>query len=246
MHIFVPNFQGTQMLRFLLAATTLLFATACSTHPKVIAPKPVIKSIAIIPATSPANYTLENVSAVQFVIPLAATFNYLDSKQKAKAFNEKLAARPASLGPSFSEEVARSLRLLGYEVQVLEGVLRPPGDLDNVDYAKIVTTADAVLHVQLTEVGLFSPRSSSNYVPRVNAYGTLFVKGRADYLYDQQVYYGVDATSSKAWSIPSDPRFAYNSFDAVLSNIDEVQNAFQVGTYAISKRIAEQVHESIK
>jgi hypothetical protein len=246
MRDFTLNFQGTQMLRFLLVATTFMFATACSTQPKVIAPKPVIKSIAIIPATSPANYTLENVSAVQFLIPLAATVNYLDSKQKAKAFNEKLAARPPSLGPSFTEEVARSLRLLGYEVQILEGVLRPPGDLDNVDYAKVVTTADAVLHVQFTQVGLFSPRSSANYIPRVNAYGTMFVKGRTDYLYDQQVYYGVDATSSALWSIPSDPKFAYTSFDSVLSNIDEVQNAFQIGAQAIGKRIAEQVHESIK
>ena len=234
------------MLRILLSATTLLLAAACSTQPKVIAPKPVIKSIAIIPATNPANYTLENVSAVQFVIPLAATFNYLDSKQKAKTFNEKLATRPASLGPSFTEEVAKSLRALGYQVQILEGVLRPPGNLDNVDYAKIVTTADAVLHVQFTQVGLFSTRSSANYVPRVNAYGTLFVKGRADYLYDEQVYYGVDATSSALWSIPSDPKFAYTSFDAVLSGIDEVQNAFQIGAYAVGKRIAEQVHEAIK
>jgi len=97
------------MLRLLLAATTFLFATACSTQPKVVAPKPVIKSIAIIPATSPTNYTLENVSAVQFLIPLAATVNYLDSKQKAKEFNEKLATQRPSLGPRFTDEVAQSL-----------------------------------------------------------------------------------------------------------------------------------------
>lgn len=234
------------MLRSLLLTSTVLLATACSSAPKVAEPKPVIKSIALIPATSPVNYTLENLSAVQFVIPLAATFNYLDSKEKAKAFNQKLSARPVSLGGSLTDEVAKSLRSFGYEVQILDNVARPPDDLDNVDYTKVVTTADAVLHVRFTEVGLLSTRSSPSYLPRVDAYGTLFVKGRSSYLYEQEIYYGVDARAGKAWSIPSDPTFAYPSFDAVISGIDAVRGAFQTGAVAISKRMAEQVHKSIR
>ena len=183
---------------------------------------------------------------MQFLIPLAATVNYLDSKSKAKTFNEKLLAQPSALGTKLTDDIAAALRVYGYQVQVLEVVARPIGDIDNVDYDKVMANADAILHLRFTEVGLFSPRSSNSYLPRVNAQGTLFVKGRSDYLYDQEIYYGVDARSGNTWAIAADPKFAYSSFDSVLIGLDGVRQAFSTGSAAISKRMSEQVHDSIK
>lgn len=234
------------MLKLTLSIAVVLLATACANQPKPVLAKPVVRTIAIIPATNPATYSFENQSAVQFLIPLAATVNYLDSKSKAKTFNEKLLAEPSVLGANFTDEVASALRGHGYQVQILEAVTRPTGDLDNVDYNKVVAGADAVLHLRFTEVGLFSPRSSNNYLPRVNAQGTLFVKGRDDYLYDQEIYYGVDARSGNTWAIAADHKFAYSSFDSVLVGLDGVRQAFSTGSAAISKRMSEQVHDSIK
>lgn len=234
------------MFKLLLSVAILFLTSACSNQPKPAALKPTIKSIAIIPATNPSSYTLENVSALQFLIPLAATANYFDSKQKAKTFNEKLLARQLFLGQSFTDAIADSLRSHGYQVQILEEVSRPVDDIDNVNYANLATNADAVLHVKLTEVGLFSPRSSTNYLPRVNAHGTLFIKGENDYLYDQDIYYGVDASKGKAWAIASDKKFAFPTFEVIVANMDEVRNAFETGVHEISKRMSEQINDLIK
>lgn len=234
------------MLKLTLSIAAVLLTTACANQPKTVSAKPVIRTIAIIPASNPATYSLENQSAVQFLIPLAATVNYLDSKSKAKTFNEKLLAEPSALGASLTDEIAAALRGHGYQVQILEAVTRPTGDLDNVDYDKVTASADAILHLRFTEVGLFSPRSSNSYLPRVNAQGTLFVKGRNDYLYDQEIYYGVDARSGNTWAIAADQKFAYSSFDSVLTNMDAVRQAFSTGSAAIARRMSDQVHDSIK
>jgi hypothetical protein len=234
------------MLKKIVSITIALLTAACVNQPKTVSLKPVIKNIAIISAVNPTLFSLENVSAAQFLIPLAATANYLDSKSKAKTFNEKLSAQLPRLGASLTDDMASALRGYGYQVEILEGVTGPPDDINNIDYAKVSTKADAVLHIWFTDVGLFSPRSSSNYLPRVNARGVLFVKGREDYLYEEEIYYGVDARNGNKWAIAADPKFAYPSFDAVLSNLDGVRQAFSTGSSEIAKRMVGQVHDSIK
>jgi len=85
-----------------------------------------------------------------------------------------------------------------------------------------------VLHLRFKEVGLFSPRGSVNYLPQVNARGTLFVIGRQDDLYDEDIYHGVDARKDKTWAIASDEKFAYPTFEAVMTNLDDIRGAFEL------------------
>jgi uncharacterized lipoprotein YmbA len=106
------------MMKLMLSVAVALLTSGCATQPKTALAKPVVRTIAIIPATNPAAYSFENQSAVQFLIPLAATVNYLDSKSKAKAFNEKLLAQPLPLGTKLTDEIATELRGYGYQVQV--------------------------------------------------------------------------------------------------------------------------------
>jgi len=236
------------LLRLLAALVTLLLISGCATQPKPVQDKPSIQTIAIISATTPATYTLENVSAVQFLIPLAATANYLDSKEKAKTFNEKFGPQASPLGARFTEDVAKSLRAYGYDVKILNDVSRTAAEPDKVDHKSVLTSADAVLHLRFTNIGLFSSRSSSDYVPRVNALGQLFVntKGKATYLYDEDMYYGADAKNGRSSSIIADARFAYPSFAAVMDSIDGVRQAFETGASEISQRMSMQIHNAIK
>jgi hypothetical protein len=151
-----------------LRTATILFAlalsTACATHPKTVATRPVIKRIAVIPASNP----------------------------------------------------------------------------------KVSTDADAILHVRISEVGLYSSGYSRNYIPRVNASGKLFVRGQEDNVYDDDLCYGVDAKKGKEWAILPDAKYAYPSFDAVMTRIEEVRSSFADGTSAISARMSGQTIDSIK
>lgn len=234
------------MLKVAFSIAVLMLAAGCASKSKPVALKPEIKSIAIISATTPAAFSLGNANAVEFLFPVAGTLFYLDGRAKSKVFNEKFLAEPSTLAANFSEQVASALRGYGYQVQILEGLARVPGDLDDVDYDTISTDANAVLHLQFRDVGLYSPRSSTSYLPRVNARGTLFIKGRDDYLYDQDVYYGVDARPGNSWAIAADEKDAYPTFDAVVANLDDVRRTFAAGATEISRRMSAQIHDSIK
>jgi hypothetical protein len=233
-------------MRVLAAATLAMLLVGCASQPKVAASKPVIKSIAIVPATNPADYRLENVSAMQFVIPLAATANYLDSREKAKQFNAKLAEQSSPLAANFTEAVASALRGYGYQVQIVGDVTRPADDPDTVDLSKVSTGADAVLQIRFTDVGLYSPRSSTRYLPMVQAHGTLFVKGLKDHLYDEDIWYGVNARKGKSWAIEADEKIGFDNFEAVMANVGTIGKVFETGASEISKRLSEQVHESVR
>lgn len=232
------------MNRVISVFLLLVLSTGCATRPKPIAGKP-IRSIAVIAATNPRWYSFEN-AAPPVGYPFQFWVNKLDSKSKAKRFNDALGSQSNRLGADFTDEVVAALRGYGFTVEVLDGVARPANDPDNVDYGKISTNADAILHISLSEVGLYSSHMSLEYIPRVNASGRLFVKGQDDTLYDEDICYGVDAKKDRTWAILPDPQFAYPSFEAVMSHADEIRSAFSIGALEIAKRMSEQISDAAK
>jgi hypothetical protein len=237
--------KGFQLYKAVASLLTLALLTACATHSNTIIVKPTIKRIAVIPASNPRWYTFEN-AAPPIGYPLQFWVNKVDSKSKAKRFNDKLNALPSELGTDLTQEVVAALRAYGFTVEILDGVARPADDPDNVDYDKVSTGADAILHLWISEVGLYSSQLSLKYVPRVNASGKLFVKGRDDNVYDGDLYFGVDAKKDKEWAILPDAKFAYPTFDAVMANIDDVRSSFATGILKISERMSEQIYDSAR
>jgi len=233
------------MLKVVAVLSILALMPACATHPKTTAGRPAaIKSIAIIPASNPKLYSFENAAPPIGGYPFQYWVNKADSKSKRKIFNDRLNSQPAYLGDELTEEVAAALRGHGFTVQILQGLPRPADDPDNVDYDKISSTADAILHVWISEVGLYSSGFSLDYIPRVNAGGKLFVKGQDDNIYNEDIYYGVDARKGKEWAIVPDAKYAYRSFDLVMSNIDELRSAYSTGVLEISKRMSERIFDA--
>ncbi len=237
------------MLRISLCMSVAFLIAACASKSgkpeEPEPPQPVIKSISVIAATTPKVYTLENVSALQFLFPIAATFNYVDSKEKAKVFNEKLNAQGSNLGSELTQLVVDELRKQGYSVKVLDNVTRPGDYPDNIDYKNVDYGTDALLHVAFKEVGLYSSRTSVNYLPRVVIKGIFFVKGQKNNFYHQDIYYGADAKKGAYWSVVADESIFYPSFDNVIAKIDDVRATFGIGTALIGKKITMQIHEEL-
>ena len=238
-----PANPGRRRLALLLPAAVVLAACAAKGPPL---PKPTIRSIAVVLAEEPAEYGLQNVSGLQFLVPLAATANHVDSQQKAKILNQRLSGQRPAAAQAFNTAVLDALRASGYDVQVLKDAPRAPGDPDSLDFAKLRTTADAVLQLRFTAVGLYSPRASNDYLPQVNGHGTLVTPDGKRYVYDAQVYYGADAKAGTDWSVPADRRYAYPTFEAVLADLDGVRSAFETGGREVGARMARQVHAVIQ
>ncbi|HMI75620.1 MAG TPA: hypothetical protein VK495_13010 [Steroidobacteraceae bacterium] len=234
------------MLKVVALLSMLALMSACATHPKTTASRPAaIKRIAIIPASNPKLYSFENAAPPIGGYPFQYWVNKADSKSKAKIFNGRLNSPPGNLGDQLTAEVATALRGQGFTVEILEGLARPADDPDNVDYDKISSNADAILHLWISEVGLYSSGFSLDYIPRVNAGGKLFVKGQ-DNIYNEDIYYGVDARKGKEWAIVPDAKYAYRSFELVMSNIDELRSAYATGVLEISRRMSEQIYRATK
>ena len=208
--------------------------------------KPTIKSIAIVPATDPASYTIQNASGIQWVLPITSAGYALDNRAKAKLFTERLAATKFAPGRQFTYAMAEALRSHGYSVQILENITRTTNDPDNIDYKELSYSADAVLHLYFSEIGFRSPPTSTNYLPRLNARGIVFVKNHPDYLYDETIYFGIDARPGKTWAIVADEKFAYSGFDPILENLDSVKAAFSTAIREVSMRMSGQIHAAIK
>jgi hypothetical protein len=127
-------------------------------------------------------------------------------------------------------------------------VVRVKDDPDNLDCERLAYSADVVLHLYFAESGLYSPRWTLNYLPRVNASGIVYVTGRADYLNGETRYFGIDAREGKSWAIPADEKFFYPDFEPVLARMDHVRSGFSIssGIDELSKRMSEQIHAALK
>lgn len=230
-----------------LLAISASLMSACANHPKTAPPpKTAIKTIAVLPASNPAEYTLLYLSALAFVMPITQTMSYFDSSRKNVLFNARLKPQESSLAADFTRCIVAELQRHGYQIEVLDNVKRPEKTPDDIDLDTLMTNADAILQVKFDEVGVFSPRSSPQYLPRVNAHGRLYVKGREDDLYDEDVVYGVDARPGKRGEIVGDPAFSYPDFDNLLASQASVQMAFSTGANKICQVMASDVNDAIK
>src|ERR1700688_5307966 len=121
-------------MRKVMALLFVFALTGCATHSTIVAKRPLeIKRIAIIPASNPRWYSFENATP-PVGYPFQFWVNKLDSKSKAKIFNDKLNSQPTTLGADLTEEVATALRGYGFTVEILDGLKRPADDPDNIDY----------------------------------------------------------------------------------------------------------------
>ncbi|MEJ0007092.1 MAG: hypothetical protein WDM77_12210 [Steroidobacteraceae bacterium] len=64
---------------------------------------------------------------------------------------------------------------------------------------------------------------------------------REDSLYSDEVDYGADAKKGKAWAIFADERYRWGSFDALMSDLDNVRTALTTGARLAAIRIADQI-----
>ena len=230
-----------KVLRALVAASWVCLITVANAWAAPAA----IKRIAIIAALDPPTYTLKN-AAPPLGYPMQFWVNKADSKKKARLLNERLRASPMGLGAVLTQNVMEALRERGYTVDVLEGISRTTDDPpDDVDYSRVHADADAVLHIWISEVGIYSSPMSALYLPRVNASARLFMQGHEDLLYEEDLYYGVDSREGKSWGIAPDPKFSFPTFDDVMGRIDEVRGSFDTGAQQIGKRMAEQIDQKI-
>jgi hypothetical protein len=233
-------------MRAFTVFTAFLLVVGCSSHPPTTpAPIPAIHRIAFVPPIELHWVTFEN-AAPPVGYPFQFWVNKIDSHSKSFRFNQAVEPGKLALAEEITEVVKQQLRERGFEVEVLEDVKRPANNPDNIDddYVASHVDADAVLHIWIDEVGMYSGHLSDKYVPRINLRGKLWTKLREDPLYSDEVDYGVDARKGKSWAIFPDERYQWGSFDELMSHMEDVRAAYTTGTRLAARKMADQAAAS--
>lgn len=69
--------------------------------------------------------------------------------------------------------------------------------------------------------------------------GSLFVPGPdPDYIYDGEIYYGVDARAGASWATVADKQWSFPSFESVLARMDDVRAMFLSSTQSLGSRMS--------
>ena len=102
-------------------------------------------------------------------------------------------------------------------------------------------------HGWVTEAGAFSLFSSLVYRPQLNLKVRLVPRAfPEEALYALSVTYGADSGKADDDSVPSDAKYAFKDFDAIMANLPEVAESLNVGARAVANQIANQIRREIK
>ena len=198
-------------------------------------PKPVIQSVAVIPATHmPLTFEYSASLFVPFIArQIVNRVNANLGETNAKIINDKLTAENLDLGKQLTELVVKQLQDAGLTVELLGNVERKPGAPDNVDYTKVTHNSDAILHVYFSDLTYQSPRGQSAYWPRVSTGALVYDKTGKKYLYESTSYLDRGAKESNTGYFDAKDDLSFESQEVMIDQTAKLRtNLERVTTQA--------------
>jgi hypothetical protein len=228
-------FSTMRLLRALLIAAlfaTSFVARAADTFP--------VRSVALVPAADPIEYTLTSRTAAVFIFPIASAGAWADSRDKTRAFTALTKSRQPAYGAYLSKLVADRLRAAGYQVRLIEPEHRDPADPDGVDLEALVFDEDIGMQLQFDTMGFFSDMGTMGFAPKVNVDAHSFLHSGAENPFSTTIYYGVDARPNKDWAIMAPDTANIPSFEVLMGEPERVDAVYRDALNLLAERIATQ------
>jgi hypothetical protein len=228
------------VLSYLLFLGTAMFACSntalAQTEKPPVLQKTVIKTLAFIPATAPFIYGLSS-----SILAPSVTL------KRSDAFDDAMKAIRFVLDVELSDALKIELGRLGYKVMPIENFRRKIRTPDLVDYQKLQFVEDALLHLTITHIGARMPRNSTFYFPQLNVSGVVITNQSRSTVFDDAVYYGVDADEKDAsLYVGRDGFGGYKDFEELIANASRLNESFQSAIPILAKRLAEKMHLKLK
>jgi hypothetical protein len=208
-----------------------------------------IKKIAVLPVTEPREMRVVNLGGVggSFGL-LGMAIDAAEQERKTGEFMRVMTGQQVTVGKHLTRTIEAELKKQGYVVTVLSsryGVIDPGAPADEeVDYSRIDTDADAILHVWFGAVGYISPPTSMDYTPQMWAAARLVHAKIKSQLYFQSfAYQNINATAEAIHDI-TPPGYAYRDFDLLMARSSEAAQGLKTGAGEIGARIANDLSKS--
>lgn len=203
---------------------------------------PTVATMAMAPILGPETLTFENRGGVLDLLALpglAASKGIAHSR--AVELSNLLRSRNVRLGEEMTQALVDALKEAGVDTLLLTDPARVADDPTALDYPRLSTDAPLVLSGTFDEVGFYSGRLTTRFVPRVNVTVNLVKRLNEQSVYSQSVYYGADARKPAEDQIPSDPRYSFDSYQDAIARPGDLVDALRDGIQRIAKLVAGQL-----
>jgi hypothetical protein len=242
------------IVRGACSALLLLVVTSCAWAQEgdKAVDVPAATQISLAPVLPPEKFAVVNRgSGLGFAFTmLGGVIGAHTAVEMEKSRSSDFRALLSDKAPSFSEQVTVALQKTfadaGRPLLPLLEVKYDPAEPRELDYKAIRSSTDLILVVNIKEVILLSTTFSTQYVPRLIISFELVNKSTGDAGYSEDVQYGGGVKKMTETEIPSDSQFAWDDYDAVLRNRDQVEESFRQGIQLIARQAAQQILSSQK
>ena len=229
----------------IVAGVALLVFGGCSTAPKVdvtAQTKQAVKRIAIVqapepqeymmmPARNPAGAALYMFGAVGGAI--LGGIHASTQKTATQKFTQAVAPSKPDMQATFANRIAAGLKAKGYDVAV---VAAPPrlSERDDFDFSKLPGAYDGYLVANFNGGYAVSGKRAA---PRLDVGVSLSDRTGATKYFSERYVYG-DVPARGVTVVKAEPRFVFESEEAVLRNSATAAEALRAGAAKIADEVA--------
>jgi hypothetical protein len=202
-----------------------------------------IRTIALISVPNPAQYDAVDYGGKAGMFgAVGGAVIAADAKTMSEALTK--AAKDASFDYSreMQAAVAERLKRAGYKVVVVRAERGAPNTLVS-DYAKVPTgDADALLDIDARMVGYTTYNiNDPDFRPNIQADVRLVSAKTRAVLYSEQVMFGYHNPYMSATQLPSDKKYYFKDFTALMADKPRAFEGWRQGTRAIADHIAQRI-----
>lgn len=122
-----------------------------------------------------------------------------------------------------------------------DGIKYEKDDPTSIDYKNSAITADSILTVTISNMGLYSSRLKTTFAPRLNISFELVDIKTEDSIYSQSISYGADANKNSDDEITANANYTFASFEDALSRAGELVEAYRDGIKRTAQLAAQQI-----
>ena len=213
---------------------------ACATAPKIeLESQHAVKTVAMVRIAEPPAQPVLNLGGVAGAFGLIGGLaqNSLNEAH-TKAYSELVRQRNPAFASSFEADIAAQLRAAGFDVSASDARPLMQSDGRNADYSSIDVPQDAILHAWFTILGYVSPPSKIAFQPWVTVRVRMVDARKKNDLYFKTFTCGYESLTEGVVRVRSDPRFEYDSFDALTDRVDESIAGLTACNRAIAVQVA--------
>ncbi len=225
----------------------LILIPGCANHAAQKATQAALKGnvqrVAMVKVEEPKLEIKKNGGVGAFLGPIGVLVEKDYLKTKMAEFTNSTQDHKLLLGSKMSTALQKELSASGYKVTVLPDDIKSADidDLDDLDYSKIQSGDDAILHVYYDYAGFFSNYTSLTYQPQLHITMKLIAMKDKTELVDETIAYGTDARKETNDSVPADPKYAYSTFNELIEKAPEAEEGLDKGVEALAKHVVKQL-----